>query len=178
MVEREEGVMQREIKETEVTLQVSQEPCQQEWFAGMSERQQKRKVSSARTKTRGRAAHNAQPACGCCCATLKTLPQRKVWSMLVPHGTPDWKEAYRYEQWRYISALSWAALENDGKVDIAKAVMSWAQGANVALQNHTDQLEWVLVVKNGPHTLSRKIYSELYFELKKKRSLTLRGERD
>lgn len=33
----------------------------------------------------------------------------------------------------------------------------------------TDQLEWVLVVKNGPHTLSWKIYSELNFDLKIKK---------
>lgn len=72
--------MQRKIKEIEVTLQDALESCLQERCAGMSETVQKtkEKVSSTRTKARGRAVHNAQPACGCCCATLKKLPRYKV----------------------------------------------------------------------------------------------------
>lgn len=50
--------------------------------------------------------------------------QHKVRQMLVPHGTPELKEAYQCEQRRYIPALLQAPLENNGKDDTEKDVMS------------------------------------------------------
>lgn len=117
MLEKEgEGCMWK-LKETEVTLQVSPGSCQQQWWTGMSEnraddKREKWAKQEQRSETEQLSMHSLHA--GCCCATLKMLPQHRFWFHIahLPEKRPD----------------------------KAKDAINWAEGANVTLQN----LAWTI----------------------------------
>lgn len=141
--------------------------CSDVWEIGQTT---KGKVSPARTKTGGRALHNAQPARSCLCATLKVLLlSSEVLQMLVPRGTPERVEVYRRSLRRRGMAVHCkAALQRWWQRWNSAASYVHCSGVNDALQKlvwiNWNGSQWLLqfIGNVSPSYLSRSVFPKFY----------------
>lgn len=158
---------QRRRKETEVTSQVSLEPCQQEQWAGSSGREQKTKEKRELSKNKESKWSSSQ--CTACmrlmlCHTENT-PPAEGGRRMVPRDTPDLtrkRSKGKYGGRESTSALP-EAQESDDKGEITEGGCELSYEGKCWPGKHgMDQPEWVVMGtlqlnhSNSPNTMSQR----------------------